>query len=94
MDGFTNDSEYSALLHEYSQLYRPLQKQYALRSHIHFDIYGNNLIEIWEYSGGEMKRCICRIKEESEKECYQRAVEELKNYMEKKGTKEHEEKAG
>lgn len=94
MDAFANDAEYSALLHEYYQLYRPLQKQYGLRSHIHFDLYGDNLIEIWEHSGSEKGLCVCRIKEESEKECYQRAVGELRNYRKKKGAKGNEKKAG
>lgn len=46
-----NDEQRRALIHEYYQIYRALQKRHSLREHSHFDIYGNNLIEIWEYEG-------------------------------------------
>ena len=42
-----NDEQRRALIHEYYQIYRALQKRHSLREHSHFDIYGNNLIEIW-----------------------------------------------
>ena len=78
MDG--NDEERSALIHEYYQIYRALQKRHSLREHSHFDIYGNNLIEIWEYAGERRGRCICKVKEETETACYKRAIEILISY--------------
>ena len=78
MDG--NDEERSALIHEYYQIYRALQKRRSLREHSHFDIYGNNLIEIWEYAGERRGRCICKVKEDTETACYKRAIEILISY--------------
>lgn len=75
-----NDVERRALIHKFYQLYRPLQKRRSLRYHMHFDVYGNNFIEIWEYEGEKKGRCICKVKEETEIECYKRAVELLESY--------------
>lgn len=46
-----NDEQRRELIHKFYQIYRPIQKSCGLREHSHFDIYGNNLIEIWEYKG-------------------------------------------
>lgn len=90
-----NNEERRGLIHEYYQIYRPLKKEHSLREHSHFDIYGNNFIEIWEYAGEVRKRCICKVKEEDEIACYKRAIEMLKRYREKKGEHaEYEQKAG
>lgn len=78
MDG--NDEERSALIHEYYQIYRALQKRRSLREHSHFDIYGNNFIEIWEYARKRRGRYICKVKEETETACYKRAIEILISY--------------
>ena len=72
---------------------RPLQKSSGLRYHMHFDIYGNNLIEIWEYEGERKGRCICKVKEDTEIACYQRAIEMLESYSGKE-TVRHEKRAG
>lgn len=38
--------------------------------HSRFSLYDDGLIEIWEYRGEQKTRSICKIKEESETECY------------------------
>lgn len=91
MDG--NDEERSALIHEYYQIYRQIQKSHSLREHSRFDIYGNNLIEIWEYAGERRGRCICKVKEETEIACYKRAIEILISYSGKGDYTKHEQKA-
>lgn len=48
-----NDEQRRALIHTFYQIYRPLQKRHSLREHSHFDIYGNNLIEIWSMRAKE-----------------------------------------
>ena len=60
---------------------------------MHFDIYGNNLIEIWEYAGEVRKRCICKVKEEDEIACYKRAIEMLISYSGKGDHAKYEQKA-
>lgn len=89
-----SDEEYSSLIHEFYQTYRPLQKRYSLRLHSHFDVYGNNFIEIWEYSGDIRGKRICMAKEEDEATCYKRAIEELKNYENDRKDRRNERKAG
>lgn len=74
------EKERRELIHEYYQIYRQLQKRHSLREHSHFDIYGNNLVEVWEYAGEKRGKCVCKVKEETEVACYKRAIEELKNY--------------
>lgn len=91
MDG--NDEERSALINKFYQIYRPIQKSHGLRYHMRFDIYGNNLIEIWEYAGERRGRCICKVKEETEIACYKRAIEMLISYSGKGDHAKHEQKA-
>lgn len=91
MDG--NDGERSALINKFYQIYRPIQKSHGLRYHMHFDIYGNNFIEIWEYAGEVRKRCICKVKEEDEIACYKRAIEMLISYSGKGDHAKYEQKA-
>lgn len=74
-----NDEQRRELIHKFYQIYRPIQKSCGLREHSHFDIYGNNLIEIWEYKGERKGRCICKVKEDTEIACYQRAIEILES---------------
>lgn len=88
-----NDKERSELIHKYYQIYRELQTRHSLREHSHSDIYGNNFIKIWEYEGEVRKRCICNVKEESETECYKRAIEILISYGGKGDHARHEQKA-
>lgn len=89
-----NDGQRRALIHEYYQIYRALQKRCSLREHSHFDIYGNNLIEIWEYEGERRGRCICKAKEDTEIVCYQRAIEALLSYAGEREDARHEQRAG
>lgn len=68
------DDERKALIHEFYQIYRPLQKIRDLRLHSHFSIYPNDddFIEIWEYANDRRVQQIVRVKEENETECYRR----------------------
>lgn len=75
-----NDKERRTLIHKFYQIYRQLQNRHSLRHHMYFDVRGNNLIEIWEYEGKRKGRCVCKIKEDTEIACYQRAVELLESY--------------
>ncbi len=93
MEEEENEEEHRELIHKFYQIYRPIQKNCGLRYHMHFDIYGNNLIEIWEYEGEKRGRYICRVKEETETDCYKRAIEILESYN-RKDTVKHEKKAG
>lgn len=90
MDG----EEHSRAIHEFYQIYRPLQKRYNLRQHSHFDIYGNNYIEVWEYKGDVRGSRIVMAKEEDEAACYRRAIEELKSYENNRKDRSNERKAG
>lgn len=88
-----NDEERRALIHKFYQLYRTIRENCDIRHHMHFDIYGNNLIEIWEYEGDRKGRCICKVKEDTEIACYQRAIEMLESYSGKEIVR-HEKRAG
>lgn len=72
--------EYREAIRQFHELYEPLRKRYGLRCHTYFSMYGENLIEIWEYTGEVQGRCICRASEEDETACYRMAVEDLKMY--------------
>lgn len=89
-----SDEEYSRVIHEFYQTYRPLQKRYNLRLHSHFDVYGNDYIEIWEYKGDVRGSRICMVKKEGEVACYRRAIEELKNYEGNRKDRSNEKRAG
>lgn len=88
-----NEEERRVLIHTFCQIYRQLQKRSGLRYHMHFDIYDNNLIEIWEYEGERKGRCICKVKEDTEIACYQRAIDQLESYS-RKETVRHEKRTG
>lgn len=87
-----DDEERSKALNEFYQIYTPLRKAYNLRLHSHFDVYGNNFIEIWEYKGNVRGKRICMAKEEGEVACYKRATEELKSYKSDRKDRGNEEK--
>lgn len=90
-----NDEERRVLIHTFYQIYRPLQKRSGLRCHMHFDIQDNNIIEIWEYEGERKGRCICKVKEDTEIACYQRAIDQLESYgRSRKETIRHEKRTG
>ena len=72
--------EYSEAVKEVYRVYRPLQKKHNLRMHSRFSIYDDGFIEIWEYIGEQRSKCVCKVKEEKDVECYKRATEELQNY--------------
>lgn len=89
-----NDERRRELMHKFYQIYRPIQKSRGLRHHMHFDIYGNNLIEIWEYEGERKGRCICKTKEDTETACYERAIEMLQSYGREREDARHEQRTG
>lgn len=75
------EEEYTEVVREFYALYRPLQKKHNLRYHMHFDLYNDGLIEIWEYEGEKQKRCISIAREENDIDCYRRAIDDLKHYQ-------------
>lgn len=88
------EDECSRAIREFYQIYRPIQKRHNLRMHSRFSIYGDGLIEIWEYAGERRSKCVCKIKEEKDIECFKRATEALQSYAgEREGTK-YEQRAG
>ena len=98
------EEERTELMHEFYRIYRQMKKTMDIRHHTYFDIYGNNLIEIWKHEGKRRERkYICKVKEETETACYRQAIFEMLYYqreMEKKvehsrkEMAEHEKKAG
>lgn len=82
------EAEYREAVHNFYEIYRPLQKKYNLRMHAHFSIYDDGLIEIWEYNGEARGKCILKVQEEKDIDCYKRAAEYLKSY--EKSGKERE----
>ncbi len=89
------EDEHKEIVKKFYEIYRPLQKRYNLRSHMHFSIYESedDLIEIWEYKGETRGKCIVRAKETEEIDCYKRTIDELKNYKQEREGKEHERSA-
>lgn len=91
----TNEEEQRrAVIKEFYQLYRPLQKRYNLRLHSHFSIYGGDFIKIWQYKGEERVKLFCKAEEDSEIECYKRVIEELKSHNRYAEDIENEKRAG
>ena len=78
------EDEYKEIVRKFYRIYRPLQKKYNLRSHMHFNIYDEGLIEIWEYRGETQGKCIVRAKEKEDIDCYKRTIDELENYKQEK----------
>lgn len=83
------EDEYKEIVRKFEEIYRPLRKRYNLRSHMHFSIYDDGLIEIWEYRGETKGKCILRVKETESVDCYKRAIEELNNYKKEREEAEH-----
>lgn len=88
--GQNMEDEYTEVVREFYAIYRPLQKKYNLRDHMHFDIYKDGLIEIWEYEGETRKKCISIAREEKDIDCYKRAIDDLKYYKKDREKREHE----
>ena len=78
------EEEYREVLKRFYAVYRPIQKSYGLRLHSYFSICGDGLIEIWEYQGEMQGKCICRVREAKDVDCYKKAIEELEHYKKKK----------
>ena len=73
---------------KFYRVYRQAQRLSSLRMHSRFSLYDDGLIEIWEYRGEQKTRSICKIKEESETECYKRATEAVENYIKNRSVKQ------
>lgn len=74
--------EYAEAVHKFYEIYSPLQKRHNLRLHSHFDIYGNNFIEIFQYDGEKRGKCVCKVKEDEAIDCYRRAAKQLTGHGE------------
>ena len=70
--------ERMALTQEFRQVYDQMKKKRPMEANRRFGIYGN-AIEVWEYKNGK-KRNICRVEEDSEEECYRKALNIMKLY--------------
>ena len=73
---------------KFYRVYRQAQQLSSLRMHSHFSLYDDGLIEIWEYRGEQKTRSICKIKEESETECYKRAAKAVESYIKSRSEKQ------
>ncbi len=72
--------KYKEAVKEFYRIYRPIQKKCSLRMHSKFSMSDDGIIEIWEYKGEQRVKCVCKIKEEDDTECYIRATEALISY--------------
>ena len=77
-------SQNKEAVRRFYQIYGLLQKRYNMHMRSSFDRDGG-LIEIWEYRDGMRKRYICRVKEEDDVACYEKAAEELEDYNKERG---------
>lgn len=87
------EDEYREIVRKFYEIYRPLQKKHNLRYHMHFDLYDDGLIEIWEYEGETKKKCISIAREEKDIDCYKRAIDDLEHYRKEREEEEYERKA-
>lgn len=83
------EDEYKEAVRKFYEIYRPLQKKYGLRSHMHFGLSGDGMITVWEYIGEKRGKCILRAKETEEIDCYKRAVDGLESYKKEREVREH-----
>lgn len=74
-----NEKERKVLMHEFYRMYEQMEKRRRMGKRLYFSVYGNNVIEVWEYKKGKRSN-ICRVKEDSETGCYQKALEIMKLY--------------
>ncbi len=74
------EDRYRAAVGSFYEIFRPLQKKYDMRAYMHFSIYDNGWIEIWEHRGEEKGKCILRVEEPGETDCFERAAGELAYY--------------
>lgn len=83
------EDEYKKVVKNFYEIFRPLQRKYHLRSHMNFSLYDDGLIEIWEYKDERKGKCILRVNETEDIECYKRAIEELKSYKKEREDAEY-----
>ncbi|MGI6094596.1 MAG: hypothetical protein ACOYBL_04090 [Lachnospiraceae bacterium] len=56
--------------------------------------YDDGFIEIWEYKGEQRSKCVCKVKEENDIDCYKRAIEALERYGKERERITYEKRAG
>ncbi|MCM1183559.1 MAG: hypothetical protein NC337_09310 [Roseburia sp.] len=76
----STEDDYGKAVKEFYRIYRQLQEEHDLMEQSHFDINGNNCIEILEYESGKEKTCIVKITGDNPEDCYRRAAAELQKY--------------
>lgn len=86
------EKKYKEIVDDFYDTYTPLRRRYSLRLHSSFDIFGNNMIEIWKYSGEKKVKRILKVEEDTSAECYIKATEILRGYREEQ--EKHEKRAG
>lgn len=79
----SKDGERRTLIQEFYRIYRQAKQTRNLLIHTHFSAYVNDhaVIEIWECVDGIRTRQLIRVREDTEEECYKRAIDELKHYV-------------
>lgn len=89
------EDEYRQIVREFYSIYRPLQRRFNLRLHSRFGMrQDNDCIEIWEYEGEQRGKCVCKVKETSDIECYKRAIVALQSYKKENEDMAFEKRAG
>jgi len=77
-----NDEERSKALRCFYLIYNSLRKRRAIRYSGHFDLKGARM-DVWEIQNNGESRTICRVRAETEADCYRMAAEQLKWEMSK-----------
>ena len=75
-----NEEKHRELIHKFKKIYKQIEKICNVRYYKRFDMHGKSIIEIWEYEGNRKKYCICKENEESEIECYERAIGVMESF--------------
>lgn len=85
-----SDEEYKKAVNDFYQVYLPARKKYNLRMDSSFSVTDDGKIEIWRYEGERKAEKVCRIKvsEADDIVCYQKAKQEIEDYVRKKEEQE------
>lgn len=79
----SEDERRTAAIYNFYDVYRELQKYDSLRMHLHTELGGETLIEIYRYQGEVKGSRILRVTQDDEVEAYEQAADEVKNMLEK-----------
>lgn len=74
------EKKYKEIVDSFYEVYTPLRRRYSLRLHSSFDVFGNNMIEIWKYNGEKKVNRILKVEGDTSEECYIRATDLLEQY--------------